>query len=394
MARDGADRRPLRLLQVSAFFPAHGGGIEAVAGQLATRLAHAGVEVHWIAGGSPQEWPDPGTEQRLRITPIASHDPLEGHLGLPMPLWGPRGLVALWRAVGNADLVHVHDYLYQGTLAAALFARLRRRPLVVTQHIGAIPFRSAFAQRLLTALNRTLGAAVLRGAARVVFVGQPVKAYFESFTRFVREPLLIPNGVDTSVYRPASRDHLVVAPREVSLLFVGRFVEKKGLGLLRRCLDLAGARWDFVGWGPLAPAAQSSPTVQLHGRLPADRIVAHYQRADLLVLPSTGEGFPLVVQEALACGTPVLVSREVAEAFPIRNEACVFDVELRVDDPAAALRGALERLVADRPRLAAAREAAVAIAAQWSWERCVAAYRSVYDRALGGASSDAPSPDR
>lgn len=405
--------RVRRLLQVSAFFRGHGGGIEVVADELARRLPDAQWQVHWMAGDNGGESPQaaavphevaperadaPGTTGRdwpagLEVEAVRFTDPLERRLGLPMPWWGPRALWRLWRAVGRADLVHVHDFLYQPTLAAIAFAWLRAKPYVITQHIGEIAFRSARARAVLEALNRWLGARVLARAARAVFVGAPVQHYFVQRTRFVRAPLLVPNGVDLGRFCPAEPpvSAALVAPATpaatrsgpLHLLFVGRFVEKKGLPLLVHCLDLPGTHWTFVGWGPQPPVAASNACVTLAGRLPPTAIVAHYQRADLLVLPSTGEGFPLVVQEALACGTPVLVSREVALAFPARDEACVFDVELRVDQPAAALRHALTALLADPERLRAARPAARALAAQWSWTRCVDAYRAVYRQALG-----------
>ncbi|MCZ2438999.1 MAG: hypothetical protein LC119_02340, partial [Burkholderiales bacterium] len=47
----------LRVLQVSAFFAAHGGGIEIVAGALADRLGGPGLHVHWLASGRPEHAP-------------------------------------------------------------------------------------------------------------------------------------------------------------------------------------------------------------------------------------------------------------------------------------------------------------------------------------------------
>ncbi len=156
-----------------------------------------------------------------------------------MPLWGPTGLWRLWKAVGAADLVHVHDYLYQPTLATLLFAALRRRPFVITQHVGEIPFRSARARALLSLLNRRLGAPLLARAARAIFVGAPVKDYFTGLTRFARTPLLIPNGVDLERFHDRPREEPgEQGDRVLRLLFVGRFVEKKGVHLLRHCLDL------------------------------------------------------------------------------------------------------------------------------------------------------------
>lgn len=369
----------LRVLQVSAFFPAHGGGIEVVAGALATRLAAAGIALHWMAGGPREEHPAAWPGATLDAEP--SWDPLERRLGLPFPIWGPASLARLWRRIGAHDVVHVHDFLYLPTLAAMLFAALRGKPVVLTQHIGDIPYRSHAARALLTGLNRSLGAFVLGRVAQAVFVGLPVQRYFEGLVRFKRPPQLIPNGVDHTLFQPAA-----APPQgELKLLFVGRFVEKKGLALLQNCLDLPGAAWTFIGNGPLPPP--SGPQVQLAGRLgPAD-VARQMREADLLVLPSTGEGFPLVVQEALASGTPVLVSTEVFEAFPSVDERCVFHVELRGAAPEQALRQRLLALLAEPARLREARTAAAALARQWDWAATAGRYAELY-RGLAHTAPD------
>ena len=375
---------PRRVLQVSAFFPAHGGGIEVVAGQIALRAPQRlGLQMHWMAGGDASERPSSAVDGLL-IERARSADPLERRIGLPAPLWSPGSLWRLWRAVGQADLVHVHDYLYMPTLMAMLFAALRGRPVLLTQHIGDIPFGSAAARRLLGALNRSLGALALAGVDQAVFVGKPVMDYFARFTRFRRAPVLLPNGVDHERHRPGPTRQDPAPDAALQLLFVGRMVEKKGVALLRGCLDLPGTSWRFIGSGPLSPSdwpelqGSAAPAVQVLGRMPAADIVAHYQTADLLVLPSTGEGFPLVLQEALACGTPVLVSSEVFEAFPEVDERCVFHVELRHGDAAAALRARLQALLAAPDALRAARVHALALSRQWSWERCVDGYGALY----------------
>ena len=376
---DVSSPRALRVLQVSAFFPAHGGGIEVVAGQLARHLALSGVAVTWMAGGAAEERPAPEPGVPIAIDRASSFDVLERRLGLPAPVWSPASLRRLWRHVGACDIVQVHDYLYMPSLAALLFARLRRRPVVLTQHVGEIPYTSAFARGLLQAINRVVGRLALGAAAQVVFVGRPVQAYFERFVRFRRPPLLIANGVDQALYRPTS------APPppgpELRALFVGRFVEKKGLRLLQECMSVAGIRWEFVGRGPLSPEHWNVPAgvLVLRGVLAPQAVADAMRGADLLVLPSYGEGFPLVVQEALACGTPVLVSEEVADAFPLRDPGCVWAVDLSGEEAASRLRAALERMAADPAAIRVARPLAVALAGQWSWERCVGAYRAVYD---------------
>lgn len=380
----------MRIAMVSAFFPAHGGGIEAVAGQLAVGISWRGHEVCWIAGGPASEMPSPSESECLEITRAPSFDFLESRLGLPFPIWGFRGLVDLWRAIRRSDVVHVHDYLYMPSLFSILFAKILRKPLVITQHVGSIPFRSVIARTILEMLNRTLGRFALRAADQMVFVGKPVQAYASRVFRLRTDSLLIPNGVDHERYRPVTSDASEEGP--VRLLFVGRFVEKKGIALIRSSLDIPGTAWTFVGWGPLSPGNWSElpDNARVFERLSAADVVPLYQEADLLVLPSSGEGFPLVIQEALACGTPVLVSKEVEEAFPASDTRCVYDVELRAGNPAQVLRARITALAADRTALQSARSAAVCLARQWSWDACAESYLDIYLR-LG---SNRRKPDR
>ena len=381
---------PLRVLQVSSFFSSHVGGLEVVADQLARRLAQAGVQVTWMAGGQPGQ--EPASSSNLAIDRADYVDALEHRIGLPAPIWRVASLARLWRRVGECHVVHVHDYLYMPSLSAILFAWLRRRPVIVTQHIGEIPFESRLPRLLLAALNRSIGRWALRRAAQVVFVGMPVMAYFGRFAKFRRPPRLISNGVDHALYRPRA-DMTGSDEGALKALFVGRFVEKKGVGLLRRCVDVPGIQWDFVGSGPmLDPAwAAQHPTVHLHGRLDPPAVAERMREADVLVLPSKGEGFPLVVQEALSCGTPVLVSKAVDEAFPRNDARCVWSVDLDAEPELAAQRLAerLAELRDDLVRVRGARLDAQRLAAQWSWDECVSSYLHIYSELTAGRESAA-----
>jgi glycosyltransferase involved in cell wall biosynthesis len=371
----------MRVFQVSAFFRGHGGGIEVVAEELARHLTGEGVRVTWMAGGSAAERPAPqglGT-----VLQAGSIDPLSHRVGLPLPIWGPASLWRMWKEVGDADVVQVHDFMYFPSLAALLMAGLRRRPVALTQHVGGIGFRSPIARGVLGFLNRTIGRVVMRSCSQVIFCGKPVLDYYASFATFRRPPLLVSNGVASATYVPAF-DTSARGP-QLRCLFVGRFVEKKGLPLLERCAGMPGVTWTFVGDGPLSPGDwKADPAaVRVVSGLRGSEVVPYYHAADLLVLPSTGEGFPLVVQEALACGTPVLVSREVHEAFPRTDHRCVFDVELRGDNAAEALRDRIQELAGQLDSVRTARRAANELARQWSWERCIEQYADVYRRLCG-----------
>jgi glycosyltransferase involved in cell wall biosynthesis len=383
--------RTLRVTLVTHYFPGHRGGVEAVAWEIASRLASRGeAAVDWYASATDAPPPAP---PGMRCIPVKACNAVERRLGIPFPLWSPAGLARLVRAVRQSDVVHLHDFLYPANLVAWAAARLARRPLVVTQHIGMIPYRNRALRALLAAANRILGRRVLGSAAQVCFVSDVVRQYFSGLVRFRSPPLHLANGVDVAVFRPAGaperhelRSRLAAGAGGPLLLFAGRFVERKGLLLLQRLArDLPQVRWLFAGWGPLDPSRWRLPNVTVHRDLTKEQLVPLYQAADLLVLPSVGEGFPLVVQEAMACGTPALVGEETRAACP---EACdlLLGESLSGSDAAPRWRARLEALLARGETLAALRPRVAEFAREtWSWERTAQRYAEVLRQAAGHA---------
>ena len=365
------------VLQVSAFFPAHGGGIEVVAGEVAKRCCTNVREFTWIAGDE-REIPNSNSFPGVRLIAVRSYGMLERLLGLPLPLWGIKGMIALWSEIKRADVVHVHDFLYFSSLVAILFSKFLGKPVLLTQHVGDISYDSRLGRLILFLLNRSLGRFIMSSVNQVSFISEHVRDLFGSFVNFSTPPLLIRNGVDHLVYLPAPKRNLT---ETYNLLFVGRFVEKKGVSLLRDCTGIPGVQWKFVGDGPLSPALWSknfAENTQVFSNVRGRDVVRFYQWADLLVLPSTGEGFPLVVQEALACGIPVLVSKEVYDTFPEVDEACVFYVDLEDASKNGALRERLLSLLNSKSLGVAAKERAVALSRCWDWDVAVSAYLECY----------------
>jgi glycosyltransferase involved in cell wall biosynthesis len=375
--------RPLRITLVTHYYPAHRGGVERVAGQLAERLVAAGVaQIDWHASAGDAAPPAvPG----LRTTPAPSWNGLERAAGVPYPLWSPAALRRLARACSESDVVHLHDCLYLPNAVAFLAARRARRPVLVTQHIGHVPYRSRLLRGLHQAANRALGAFVLGGADQVVFESETVRRYFSSFTRFRRPAPLVQNGVDTRRFRAAGaeerrahRVRLGVPPDKPLLLFLGRFVEKKGLPVLRELAQrLPAAHWLFAGWGPLDPAGWRLQNASVVHSPEAEDLAALYQAADLLVLPSVGEGFPLSVQEAMACGTPALIGEDTAAGCPEAGEALLSE-RVGGADTAARWAARIQALLAAPGALASLRPRVAAFAgAHWSWEQCIARYAAL-----------------
>jgi glycosyltransferase involved in cell wall biosynthesis len=172
--------------------------------------------------------------------------------------------------------------------------------------------------------DRLLTRSMLRLASRVAFISATSAEHFADVpTR--QKPILIFNGLDTAAFRPSSSEDERKHERAQCgwpnnrpvILFVGRFLEKKGLLRLRQ---MAARRpdlhWAFAGWGPCDPEGWNLLNVTVHRNLSGAELAPLYRAADLFVLPSKSEGFPLVVQEALACGLRPVCCDDAAQADP------------------------------------------------------------------------------
>jgi glycosyltransferase involved in cell wall biosynthesis len=144
-------------------------------------------------------------------------------------------------------------------------------------------------------------------------------------------------------------------------------------------------------WEEILEVAESSPyrdDIKLVGFVADEDMPALYSAATAFALPSLYEGFGLPPLEAMACGTPVVVSN--TSSLP----EVVGDAGLLVEPTdAAALAAALELLLLDEPLRADLRVRALARAATFTWPAAAARLLAVYAQ-LGGRSGSQPRPTR
>ncbi|GAA4382391.1 glycosyltransferase [Hymenobacter koreensis] len=276
------------------------------------------------------------------------------------------GYTRLRRRWGRPQLVHVHVLLRTG-VAAWLLKLLQGIPYVVTEHWTL--YLPPNAHRIGW-LRHRLTAFIVRQAHALHTVSADLAAALNRLGATNPTTAIIPNVVDTELFRPAS----TVPQQGYRLLNVAAFNEaaKNLSGLLR---VVARLRLRFpqltlrvAGYGPdearLRELAQelgvlSNGTIQFLGKLNHAAVAAEMQQADAFVLFSNYENLPCVLIEAQASGLPAVATRVggVPELLPGH------DGRGRLVPPGneAALEQALEELLSQpRPLPAQLREQAVA----------------------------------
>lgn len=225
-------------------------------------------------------------------------------------------------AAKQYDVVHAHSpHVALFFLLGTMFAR-RLPPAVVTVHDSYQNYKLR---------NRLMFLPVFAGFQRVVCCGQASYDSFPGLYRWLAGERMtsVRNGLDIARVDGIAADSVQPPPRpEFTVIAIGRLVAIKNPFAVVTAFQLsadANSRLIFIGDGPLRPSliAASGDTglgdqIEFSGIIPREKVFQHLLAADLFISTSRGEGLPVAVLEAMACGCPVLLSdipphREIAE---------------------------------------------------------------------------------
>jgi glycosyltransferase involved in cell wall biosynthesis len=383
----------VRILLVSAYGLPHIGGVEVIIDELARQLTSRGHEITHVTSSAGAGVDDHDTP--YGVLRIHAANLLETRLGVPYPIFAPRLLTLLRREIARADVVHAHGFIYPGTVAAFGIARraVRPPPLVLTEHVGHVPYDSSLLNAIEGAAIRILGRRTLRRADVVVTYNDRVGDQLSALCPSIERQTIL-NGVDHQLFRPAAGEERSRLRTELGwderprALFVGRPVAKKGFpAAVAAVRDTPNQVVLAVAGSERLPAG-TPQGVEALGRLSHRRLAQIYRASDVLLVPSWGEGFPLIAQEGLASGLPLLLAKDPGYG-PNLNGA---GAALREIEGSGEFAGALTELLTDPTTLTRARAAATAHArSTFSWPRAATEHEDLYRRLQGGQGSPSPS---
>jgi glycosyltransferase involved in cell wall biosynthesis len=271
-----------------------------------------------------------GNRLKNQITPNLQHGEVFNCQALGLKHWGysPQLRSLLAQKIDTFDVVHLHSlWLYPG-LAGSSAARKHKVPYII-RPAGSLDPEALLHKNLLKRLYFNLiEKQVLDNASLIHAVSEQEQRNIQKLE--LKPPCInIPNGIDPTLFselpsQAKARSALQLSQDSLILLFVGRFHQIKGLELLIPVIqDLAHQfpKLKLVLAGPdQTPfasqlkrqfrASDISPLVQFLGELDEKTKIKAYRAADLFLLPSKSENFGIVVAEALAAETPVIVSNQ------------------------------------------------------------------------------------
>lgn len=403
----------MRVLMLTSSYPKFRGDTTApFIESIATHIAARGVETHVIL-------PEHRELRRGEVEDGVHFHPYRYAPGSKWTLWGyaealradvklKRGVYALAPlALGSSfqkmmqltarekfDVLHAH-WVLPNAPAAALVARLRQLPLVISMH-GSDVF--------MAEKNKTFRAAArwcFHRAAWLTACSDELMQRALALGADENKTELIPYGADTKAFHVHPDDAQRVRVRlglrkdEVMILAVGRMVYKKGfeflVGAMPQILRGApNARLVLVGYGDLraeleahAHALGLNGHITFAGRVPRQEIPAYFAACDIVSVPSVRDaagnvdGLPNVVLEGMAAGKPIVASN--IAGFP----DVIGDGEsglLVPEKDSPALADAVVRLAHDaRLREMLGAQAREKIHSQLNWENVARRFIRVYE---------------
>lgn len=360
------------VILVTLFPPKWLAGTEIATYYIAEHLAQRGHEVHvvtFLDEGLPEENFEKGFHihrlPRVRVRFAGAF------------LFWADIFRAIWKI--RPDIVHA-----QG-LGTAVPALISKRIL----HISYVVWGRGSDVYLPDWFTKLTSKTIIRNASSVIALTSDMKRVMQGI--YDRNIEIVPNGIEKGDYV----DKLSVQKTkdiEKIILFVGRLHPVKGVRYLLQAMqiiheEMPSARLILVGDGAERRQLEDMTDnlgirgcVNFVGKVPHERIPDYMRQADVFVLPSVSEGFPVTVLEAIACGLSIVATRVGGLPDIIEDGTNGYLIDPKSEKQIAK---ALLKLLQDehlREYMSANNKNA---AEKYSWDKVAATLEEIYQNSFG-----------
>lgn len=291
-------------------------------------------------------------------------------------------VIGVWRAVADADVVHLmanSGWSWHLVAVPTIWiAWLRGVPVVVNYRGGDA---EAFLRRNAALVRATMS----RAAALIV----PSGFLQQVFDRFGMRAEIVANVVDLARFAPRARDpdpgpHLVVTRNLEAIYDIGTAL--RAFARIRN--EFPAARLTVAGRGPELGALKAlavnlgiGGVVNFTGSLDPDQIVRLYCSADLMLNPARVDNMPNALLEAMASGVPIVSTNAGGIPFMVENGRTALLVS--PTDPEAMARAAVT-VLKDERLAGSLRRNGLEAARCYTWSAVCPRLFGVYRGAISG----------
>ena len=229
--------------------------------------------------------------------------------------------VSLVNSLAELDLIHAHDWLV--AYAGRALKQAYKVPLIATIHATEYGRNQGLhndLQRYISDVEWWLVYEAWRVIVCSSYMSKELQRVFQAPTDKLR---IVPNGVDLKRYQRTGQElsrPSFATPEEKIVLFVGRLVQEKGVHLLIEAIPkilhyCSGVKFIIAGRGPAEDYLKNKAMdlgvanrIYFTGYIDDETRDLLYREAAVAVFPSLYEPFGMVVLEAMAARTPVVVA--------------------------------------------------------------------------------------
>ena len=241
----------------------------------------------------------------------------------------PAIIPLLSKRLSDFDIIHIHDCRSFQGIFAYLFAKAKNVPYVFQPHGSYFSSLSDSPSKTVvkTALDKLVSGKIIQNASKVIALSRVEAEDYKCAGVPAEKIAIVPNGIDLTEYsdlpsKGSFKKKFGLDKNEKIVLYLGRIHEIKGIDILVRAFanilhKLDDVRLVIVGPDDgylaeikaLIKALRIEDKVLVSGPLYGVAKLEAYVDADVYVLPSRYETFPMTVLEAYACGKPVIASK-------------------------------------------------------------------------------------